>query len=66
MLLYRTGDETGLTDPDKGEVMSGLRSAETQLAVRVAEGVMEKGQEWERLRQEGEAALQEIPSGEGQ
>lgn len=50
-LLYRTGDESGLTDPDNGEVFSGLRTEATQRQLRQAEGVLEKGQEWERLRQ---------------
>lgn len=59
-LLYRTGDESGLTDPDGGEVFSGLRSVETQTAIRTAEGVMEKGQEWDRLTQEADAQLQEL------
>lgn len=59
-LLYRTGDESGLTDPDDGEVWTGLRTVETQTAIRKAEGVLEKGQEWERLRQLADPQLQEL------
>lgn len=59
-LLYRTGDESGLTDPDNGEVFSGIRTMETQTALRKAEGVLEKGQEWERLRQLADPQLQEL------
>ena len=59
-LLYRTGDESGLTDQDQGEVFSGLRTAETQRAIREAEGVFEKGQEWERLKQLADPELAEL------
>lgn len=65
-LLYRTGDESGLTDPDDGEVFSGLRSAATQTSVRKAEGVLEKGQEWERLRQLADPELQKLKPTEPQ
>lgn len=61
-LLYRTGDESGVTDPDEGEVFAGLRSAETQRALREAEGLFEKGQVWEQLQDAGTAALSELPS----
>jgi hypothetical protein len=64
-LLYRTGDESGNTDPSE-DVFMGLRSEETQRALREAEGVMAKGQEWDRLQQEGQAALGELPKLEGQ
>jgi hypothetical protein len=59
-LLYRTGDESGLTDPDAGEVFSGLRTAKTQRAIRAAEGVLDKGQEWERLKQLADPELAEL------
>ena len=65
-LLYRTGDESGLTDPDNGEVWSGLRSAETQRQVRAAEGHFDKGQEWEKLSQEAEGELSELKPTEPQ
>lgn len=64
-LLYRTGDESGLTDPDTN-VWAGLRTVATQREIMTAEGHMDKGQEWERLVQEGEAAVEEIPRVEGQ
>jgi len=62
-LLYRTGDESGISDADTGEVFSGLRSAETQRAIREAEGLFEHGQVWEQLQDAGTAALTELPSG---
>lgn len=50
MLMYRTGDETGTLDPERnGESFDGLLPYEEQLALRVAEGVMEKGQTWEEM-----------------
>jgi hypothetical protein len=59
-LLYRTGDESGLTDPDDGEVWLGLLSEPTQRAARQAEGVLEKGQEWEKLQQEATPVIEEL------
>jgi hypothetical protein len=66
MLLYRTGDESGLTDPDDGEVWMGLLSEATQTAKRQAEGVLEKGQEWERLQQLAAPELAELRPTEAQ
>jgi hypothetical protein len=63
MLEYTTGDQSGRTDPDAGEVFAGLRTAETQRAEREAAGLFEKGQVWEELQALGEAALGELPSG---
>lgn len=57
MLLYRTGDDSGLTMPDDGENFAGLLPAEIQLALRTAEGVMAKGEVWEEMET---AAAQEI------
>ena len=65
MLLHRTGDESGNTPPSE-DIWLGLRSEETQRALREAEGVMAKGQEWERILQEGQAAAAELPKLEGQ
>jgi hypothetical protein len=65
-LLYRTGDESGTTDPDSGEVFSGLVSEATQTARRQAEGVLDKGQEWEKLSQEAAPAIQELAPTESQ
>lgn len=59
-MLYRTGDESGLTEPDNGEVFGGLRSEATQTAIRKSEGVLEKGQVWTQMTQEAEAELQEL------
>lgn len=40
-LIYRTGDPSGLTDPDNGEIFAGLRTEEAQRKARIAEGVYE-------------------------
>lgn len=49
MLTYTTGDETGAMDPDDGETFSGLIDYDQQLAIRTAEGVMDKGQVWREM-----------------
>ena len=53
MLLYTTGDVDGSKNPDAGEAFSGLIPADQLLAIRTAEGVMDKGQIWEQMVQEG-------------
>lgn len=40
-LWYRTGDPSGQTPPDNGEIFAGLRSEDAQLKARIAEGVFE-------------------------
>ena len=40
-LWYRTGDPSGQTPPDNGEIFAGLRTEEAQLKERIAEGVYE-------------------------
>jgi hypothetical protein len=39
MLIYRTGDPSGQTPPDNGEIFAGLRKEEVMRQVREAEGV---------------------------
>ena len=39
MLGYRTGDPSGQTPPDNGEIFAGLRKEEAVRATREAEGV---------------------------
>lgn len=52
MLLYTTGDESGNLDPESnGESFDGLLPYDEQLALRRAEGVMDKGQVWEEMNQ---------------
>lgn len=41
MLVYRTGDPSGSTPPDNGEIFAGLRSESAQRAALVSEGVFE-------------------------
>lgn len=66
MLLYTTGDESGLTDPAKhSEPMEGLLPADVQRAIREGEGVLVKGQEWERIQAEGEIEIQAIKNEQG-
>ena len=57
-LRYRTGDPSGQTPPDNGEIFAGLRTEEAQLAARVAEGVYETvGAVASELEVEAEAQL---------
>lgn len=53
MLLYTTGDVDGTKNPDSGEAFAGLIPAADLLRIRTEEGVMEKGQIWEQMQQEG-------------
>lgn len=65
MLMYTTGDESGLTDPDpNNDVFLGFLPEEEQRALRQAEGHLDKGQEWDILVQEGGQAIDEL-AGEG-
>jgi hypothetical protein len=43
-LIYRTGDPSGLTNPDDGEIFSGLRKEAPLRREREAAGVFDKGQ----------------------
>jgi hypothetical protein len=66
MLMYTTGDESGLTDPDpNNDVFAGMLPEEEQRAIRQAEGVLEKGQEWEALKQQGAQDIADLV-GEGE
>lgn len=63
MLLYTTGDESGRSNPDpNSDIMMGLLPEDEQRAIRKAEGVLDVGQEWERIKQEADQALGEIPA----
>lgn len=65
-LLYRTGDESGLSDVDKdGNVFAGLLPENVQTQIRRDEGALDKGQEWERLRTMGAEAVREIKDTQG-
>jgi hypothetical protein len=50
MLIYRTGDPTGALADDSGENFDGLIDYDQQLEIRAAEGVMDKGQVWEGMK----------------
>jgi hypothetical protein len=66
MLMYTTGDESGLLDPDvNNDVWTGFLPEEEQRAIRQAEGVLDKGQEWDALVQEGDLAITDL-AGEGE
>jgi hypothetical protein len=56
-LLYRTGDIDGTKPPDGGLAFTGMIDPVKQLEIRTAEGVMAKGEEWERIVAAGEAAI---------
>lgn len=60
-LMYRTGTESGMADPDpNGDIWAGLREETVQRSVREAEGVFSKGEVWEELVIAAEAEIQEI------
>lgn len=65
MLLYRTGDDSGLTKADDGEVFSGLLPLEKQIALRSAAGDLVKGELWEQIVVEGQSGVQELAATEG-
>lgn len=66
MLMYTTGDESGLTDPDKnGDVFAGFLPEEEQRAIAQAAGLLDKGQEWEALVQQGSQEISDL-AGEGE
>lgn len=65
MLMYTTGDESGLTEPDpNNDVFAGFLPADQQRAIRQAEGALDKGQEWDALVQQGAQDVAEL-AGEG-
>lgn len=66
MLMYTTGDESGMLDPDKNnDVWTGFLPEEEQRAIRQAEGALDKGQEWETLVAQGDQDIAEL-AGEGE
>lgn len=65
MLLYRTGDDSGLTMPDNGENFAGLLPVEVQTALREAEGVLVKGEVWEEMETQAAQAIAELATSEG-
>lgn len=65
MLLYTTGDESGISMPDKGEAFEGLLPAPIQEQIRRDEGALEKGQEYERIKAAGEAERRRIADEQG-
>jgi hypothetical protein len=48
-LTYRTGDPSGRTDPDDGEIFAGLRTTVAQRAAMEAAGAFVKGTVAEEL-----------------
>lgn len=66
MLLYTTGDESGLTDPDpNGDVMMGLLPEAEQRQIRQDEGVLDKGQVWDAMQAEAEVEIAAIAAEQG-
>lgn len=61
MLLYRTGDESGLMPVDtEGVVWTGMLPAKEQRDIRQAAGDLDVGQEWDALKQAADAELQSL------
>lgn len=56
-LIYRTGDPSGRTDPDNGEIFAGLRTESAQRAAKEAVGAFVKGTVAEELESLAEAEL---------
>lgn len=48
-LIYRSGDPSGSTPADDGEIWGGLRTEAAQRAAREAEGALVKGEVFEEL-----------------
>jgi hypothetical protein len=65
MLLYTTGDDSGLSNPDDGEAFAGMLPYEEQYALRLNEGVLEKGQYWDVLVEEGATEISELAATDG-
>lgn len=53
-MIYRTGDPTGLLADDSGENFEGLLDYDQQLEIRANEGVMDKGQVWEDMKDQNQ------------
>lgn len=66
MLLYTTGDESGLTDPDpNGDVMMGLLPEDVQRQIRQDEGALDKGQVWDEVKAVAEVEIAAIQAEQG-
>lgn len=66
MLLYTTGDESGLTDPAKhGEPMEGMLPEAEQRKIMQDAGLLDKGQEWVKVHAEAEQAITAIKNEQG-
>jgi hypothetical protein len=59
-LLYRTADESGIPDVDAGDAFNGTLPGPEQLAIRAAEGVFAKGEEWERIQSEATSEIEAL------
>lgn len=58
MLLYRTGDESGLSPVDTtGVIWNGLLPIADQTALRQAAGDLDVGQVWEDMKSEADSEL---------
>lgn len=66
MLLYTTGDESGISMPDNDEAFSGLLPYEEQYAKRAAEGAFDKGQVYKGFLTDAEIAQQELAGSGGE
>lgn len=56
-LIYRTGDPSGATPADSGEIFGGLRTEAAQRAAKEAAGALSKGEAYEEMLIESEAEI---------
>ena len=59
-LMYRTGDPSGQSDVDGGEIFAGLREESVQRASKEAQGAFVKGTVYEGLLIEAEGAIADL------
>lgn len=59
-LLYRTGDPSGQTNPDNGEIWQGLRKEEPMRTELAAAGRFDHGQYAEDLTEEAQSQIRAL------
>lgn len=59
-LMYRTGDPSGLTNPDDGQIWSGLRKEEPMRTEAIAAGKFDKGEYAQLLTEEAQAQIRNL------
>lgn len=59
-LIYRTGDPSGQTNPDDGEIFAGLRKEEPMRTELEAAGKFDKGQYAEQLLEQAQSQIKAL------